>query len=358
MSVAAAPVNYEMNLRTLSGMGAGGVGSALGMMFGARGASFSKAMDLRLVNPEDIPADYEAAHTVPAPMGIGPRLPLKGERRGSVARSGERADSEADGRVLIYWGCSPTVAKGQPEIIDFKALSTRFSPEVAAALQRGRQRGAAGGSGGSGGEAESLPPRSLGWPAGDRDFRAIPVDASAVGEHLVNASFMTQEIRFTLGRELDFLEPMNLKTSAATTRQAIPLSWDALTRARGYDLTAVGARSEKEMVMWLAAKGKTPMLPGSQHECTIPDGIFAQSGDAQMVMVSAIVHGPTQGFAYPPQKPGEKKPLIWTARVRVIGMDSVVVGMGDAAAGAAAEHENSSAPAVGVGTVIKGLFGF
>lgn len=131
----------------------------------------------------------------------------------------------------------------------------------------------------------------------------------------------------------------------------IPLTWDPLTRAHGYDLSAVGANGEKELVLWLATKGKSPMLPGRQHECTIPAGIFAK---AQMTMVSAEAYGPVQGFAYPPQKPGEKKPPVWTARVRVNAFDGLLVGMQEAAAGDAAAE--SVAPA-GTGSLLKGLFG-
>lgn len=350
-SALAAPVNYEMNLRTASGMGAGGgVGSALGMLFGGQGASVTRTMDLRLANPDDIPDGYNAVHTVPETMRIGPALPLKGERRSS-GESGRSEETPPDGRVLIYWGCAATVPKGQPEIIDFKALGARVAPEVMALAQRGRM---AGGKGGSKEARTSLPPRTLSWPWGDNDFRGIPDNASAVGEHLVKASFMPQEIRFTLDKELDFLEPINLKTTAANTRATIPLTWDALTRARGYDLSAVGANGEKEMVLWLAVKGKSPMLPGRQHECTIPPGIFAKS---QMAMVSAEAHGPAQGFTFPPQKPGEKKPLIWTARVRINAFDSLLVGMQEAAAGAAGDTAVESVVPAGAGSLLKGLFG-
>lgn len=349
----AAPVNYAMNLRTASGMGAGGgVGSALGMLFGGQGASVTRTMDLRLANPADIPEDYSAAHTVPAAMHIGPALPLKGERRTS-GEGGRSEETQPDGRVLIYWGCAATVPKGQPEIIDFKALGARVSPEVMALAQRGRMSGGKNGSK-DGAVRSSLPPRTLGWPWGDNDFKSIPDNASAVGEHVIKASFMPQEIRFTLDKELDFLEPINLKTAAANTHAAIPLTWDALTRARGYDLNAVGANGEKEIVLWMAVKGKSPMLPGRQHECTIPAGIFAKS---QMTMVSAEAHGPVQGFAFPPQKPGEKKPLVWTARVRVNAFDSLLVGMQEAAAGAASDAAVESVAPAGAGSLLKGLFG-
>ena len=34
--------------------------------------------------------------------------------------------------MLIYWGCSPTVQKGQPEIIDFRAMTGKVPPEIQA----------------------------------------------------------------------------------------------------------------------------------------------------------------------------------------------------------------------------------
>lgn len=349
----AAPVNYEMNLITTSGLGAGGTMSTLGMLFGGKSSSATRSMELRLDNPTDIPDDYRATHTVPAAMRIGPQLPLTGQRRGRGDGEERPADSQPEGRVLIYWGCSTTIAKGQPEIIDFKALAARVPPEVLAMARQSRSAGHP-----ASGTRTSLPPRTLSWPWGDENFRDIPDEASAVGEHVVTASFMPQEIRYTLDANLDFLEPMGLKTTAGNTRAAIPLAWQILARARGYDLHAVGQSGKKEMVLWLAAKGKSPMLPGRQHECTIPEGVFAKSS---MTMVAARAFGPLQGFAYPPQKPGEKKPLIWTVKVRITATDGLVVGMQDAAAGAAKESARDSAmdavaPA-GVGGVLKGLFG-
>lgn len=351
-----APVNYEMNLTTTSGLGAGGTMNTLGMLFGAKdrsGSSATRSMELRLTNPADIPEGYQATHSVPAAMRIGPQLPLTGQRHSRGGEREETKESQPEGRVLIYWGCATTIPKGQPEIIDFKALAARMPPEVMAMTRQSRASGHP-----ASGAPASLPPRTLGWPWGDDNFRGIPGEASAVGEHAVTASFMPQEIRYTLDANLDFLEPMGLATSAGNTRATILLTWQALARARGYNLHAVGSNSEKEMVIWLAAKGKSPMLPGRQHECTIAEGVFAKS---PMAMVAAQAFGPLQGFAYPPQKPGEKKPLIWTAKVRINAYDNLMVGMQDAAAGAARESAKDSAvdavvPA-GVGGVLKGLFG-
>ena len=343
----AAPVNYEMNLGTHSGMGAGGAGGMLGMMTG-QGSRTNKMMDLRLTNPGDIPGGYTAEHIVPEAMRFGPVLPLKGERRGKGAGSETR--DEPDGKVLIYWGCSATVSAGQPEVIDIKAIGSRLSPEVAAMARQSRP----GKDGGDGGEA--LPPRTLWWPHGDSGAAAIPGDASAVGEHVVKASFMPQEIRYTLDREMDFLEPINLKATSATLNAAIPLQWDALSRARGYNLHAVGAVGEKEMVIWMAARNKNPMLPRSQNSCTIPAGIF-QKAQGAMAMAEAV--GPTRGFAYPPQKPGQKQPLIWVATVRVSGFDSVMLGMESMAKEAAGDAAADSVVPGGGAIIksIKGLFG-
>jgi hypothetical protein len=341
--VAAAPVGYEMNLRTYSGMGAGGAVGMMGAMFG--GGGVSKQMDLRLTNPADIPAGYQAEHIVPEGMRIGPSLPLKGERRGSGG--GSREVEQGEGKVLIYWGCGATVPKGQPEVLDIKAMGSRVSPEVAVMARQSRS--------GKGGGGESLPPRTLWWPYGDRDFGGIPDNASAVGEHLVKASFMEQDIRYALGKEMDFLEPMNLKAGATDLKAAIPLQWASLSRAKGFNLNAVGAANDKEAIIWMAAKNKTPMLPGSQTSCTVPAGIFQKAHGA---MVIGEVVGPTQGFAYPPQKPGEKKPLVWAAKVRVTGYDNVMLGM----PGARESAEDAAADSVvpgggGLMKSIKGIFG-
>lgn len=339
LPAAAAPTVYEMRLMTHSGMGAGGMGGIMSMLSGGGGgSSVSHNMDLRLISPSDLPADYQAAHTVPDAMRIGPQLPLQGERR----QGGSAPDGEPDGRVLIYWGCSPTVQKGQPEVIDFRALTGKVPPEIQAMARQSRSQGRAP-------RDASLPPRSIGWPQGDQNYRGIPDGASAVGDHVVNANFMKDDIRLALTPALDFLEPMGLKAQASDLKAAIPLTWNALTRARGYDLQAVSAGNDKDVVMWLAARNKSPMLPASQRDCTIPEGIFAKG---EMAMLTGIAHGPVQGFSYPPQKPGEKKPLIWTATVNVSAFDSVMLGMEIAATGAA---QDAATP--GVGTLLKGLFG-
>ncbi|HRH15203.1 MAG TPA: hypothetical protein PK225_12730 [Azonexus sp.] len=341
LPASAAQTSYEMSLTTHAGMGAGGMASVFSAMAGGKSSSVSLHMDLRLTSPTDLPGDYQAAHTVPDAMRIGPQLPLTGERRRS---GGGGSDGEPDGRVLIYWGCSPTVQKGQPEVIDFRSLAGKVPPEIQAMARQSRSQGK------DPGRDASLPPRTIGWPQGDRDYRGIPDNASAVGEHLVKASFMKDDIRFALTPALDFLEPMNLKARSSDLKAPVPLAWDALTRARGYDLQAVAAKDEKEMVIWMADRNKRPMLPASQRECTIPEGIFAK---AEMAMVTGTAHGPVQGYSFPPQKPGEKKPLIWTATVRVLGHDSALLGMEAAATSGSARE--SAMP--GVGDVLKGLFG-
>ena len=339
LPAAAAPTVYEMRLMTHAGMGAGGMGGLMSMLGGGGGgSSVSHNMDLRLISPGDLPADYQAVHTVPDAMRIGPQLPLQGERHQGSGGS----EGEPDGRVLIYWGCSPTVQKGQPEIIDFRSLAGKVPPEMQAMARQSRSQGKAP-------RDASLPPRAIGWPQGDQNYRGIPEGASAVGDHVVKANFMKDDIRFALTPALDFLEPMGLKAQASDLKAAIPLTWNALTRARGYDLQAVSAGNDKDVVMWLAARNKSPMLPASQRECTIPEGIFAKG---EMAMLTGIAHGPVQGFSYPPQKPGEKKPLIWSATVNVSAFDSVMLGMEMAAAGAA---QDAATP--GVGTLLKGIFG-
>lgn len=343
----AAPVSYEMNLRTYSGLGAGGAMGMIGAMLGGN-SGVSKQMDLRLTNPGDIPADYSAEHIVPDGMRIGPSLPLKGERRSKGGEGGSGTE-QPEGKVLIYWGCGASVAKGQPEIIDFRNMSGQVPPEVAAMARQSRARH-------GGGSVESLPPRTLWWPYGDEAFKGIPADASAVGEHAVKASFMQRDILYTLDKEMDFLEPMNLRATSSDLKAAIPLEWDKLSRARGYNLHAAGATGDNEVTIWMAARNRHPMLPGTQNTCTIAGGIFEKAQGA-MVMGEAV--GPTRGFAYPPQKPGEKKPLIWSARVQVSAFDNVMLGVGNIARDAAGDAATDTVVPGGSGIIksIKGLFG-
>lgn len=347
-SAAAAPLQYEMDLRTYSGVGAGGMMGMFGSLFGAKGASVSKFMDLRLASPTDIADGYSAEHVVPEGMRIGPRLPLKGERHATGGDGGESAHDEPEGRILIYWGCGETVPKGQPQIIDFKTLGKNLSPEVLAMVRQAQAR--KGGGKPAGGE--SLPPRSVGWPAGDADFKGIPAEASAVGEHVVRASFMKEDIRYTLDAGLDFLEPLNLKANGGL-KSAVALQWDGLSRVKGYNLNAVGA-ADKEVVLWMAERNKSPMLPASQTTCSIPAGIFEKT---QMAMVVEEGVGPTGGFAHPPQEKGKpQKPLIWSARVRVSTSDTAMLGLQEAAAGAAGDTAAESV-VPGGGAVLKGLKG-
>ena len=105
-AASAAPTVYEMRLTTTGGIGGGGIAGMFSMITG--GSSTSRSMDLRLISPADLPAAYEAAHIVPETMGIGPRLPLRGERRSGGGGSGGET-GELDGRVLIYWGGSATI---------------------------------------------------------------------------------------------------------------------------------------------------------------------------------------------------------------------------------------------------------
>ena len=166
---------------------------------------------------------------------------------------------------------------------------------------------------------------------------------------------MPQDIRYTITDALDFLAPLNLKAASSDTKSAVPLSWDGLNRVKGYNLNAVGA-AEKEVVIWMAVRNKSPMLPASQTTCTIPAGIFEKT---QVAMVSEEGVGPQQTFAYPPQKPGEKKPLIWTARVKVGTTDTAVLGLQQAASGAAGDAAADAAvPGGGAAfKALKGLFG-
>ena len=80
LPAAAAPTVYEMRLMTYAGMGAGGMGGLMSMLTGGGGSSINRNMDLRLTSPGDLPAGYQAAHTVPDAMRIAPIEEVLGTR--------------------------------------------------------------------------------------------------------------------------------------------------------------------------------------------------------------------------------------------------------------------------------------
>ena len=136
------------------------------------------------------------------------------------------------------------------------------------------------------------------------------------------------------------------------------MSWQPVERARAYFLTAFGAKSQHEFVMWssseVAGAGnellnyltgsyvdkwlkQKVLLPTSTTNCTVPKGIFASSGGAGaqqggmggVGMLTMIAYGPETNIAWPPKPSNPKTPWNpeWNVRVRTKSTASALLGM-------------------------------
>jgi hypothetical protein len=86
------------------------------------------------------------------------------------------------GKLLLYWGCGPTVRPGQPKVVD---LASASASEMAQFFQarRATQRGTHAAAG------------RPDWPS-PADARMVPGNASLVGTHAFSAPLMFSVLRF------------------------------------------------------------------------------------------------------------------------------------------------------------------
>ena len=332
---------YWMNVETNAGMSMPGMGAMAGMIGGMMGAQQQSGRKLSLYLGSQRPADApNAAHDIPAGMSMGPSLPLLTPRGAEPRQTAERERYEnmekPKGRMLIYWGCGEATRAGQPVVIDF--------------ARGGQMPNMAGRNVASGGPS---PGRTNGlWP-NQQDSKAVPDSASLAGEHAIRGNY-TPDIRFALGAGQDFMERVDLNTSARGTG-AVSVRWNAPSAATGYFATAMGGDGN-DMVMWSSsevqeiggglmdyiAPGEVARLirekvvmPPQTTECTVPAEV---SKRAQMF--SFIAYGPEANFGFPPRP----KDPEWYAKVRFKSTASTFLGEAGGS-GSRTQRASPSAPA-------------
>jgi hypothetical protein len=180
------------------------------------------------------------------------------------------------------------------------------------------------------------------------DSRPVPAGSSLQGDHFVHGNY-TPDIKFRIGRQQDFMEPVQLTASGAPT-ESVKLEWKTIPTAQGYFIMAMGHREQAgEMIVWTSSEvqesgfglmsylpndfvrkliGEHVLLPASAKSCAIPKGIF---DGVEGAMVRMIGYGEELHLAQPPRPPDPKASWepIWTARVRVKSEGMTFLGMGD-----------------------------
>jgi hypothetical protein len=326
-----------------SGSGANPL-SALGGLFGGgarnvfgntQAGSIGRWVDVTLYTRNN-PSLAEAQQQVPAAF-LSPALRLQSpkEARGNVPDGDEVIEPDYErpkGRVLLYWGCGPTVRQGQPKVLD---MANAAAPDFARFFvsRRATQRGAHAAVG-----------RPV-WPSPD-DARMVPANASLAGEHAFSGTGVPDGFRFGIPAAQDFMPALELRQADAAG--ATELSWNALPTSRAYFVAGMGANDKDEMVIWTSSEqpdtgfGLTDyqtnaavdrwlkekvLLAPSATRCTVPRGVFTGQG----AMLRLIGYGSELNLAHPPRPADPKAPWapVWAAKVRVKSVAAAVLGMND-----------------------------
>ncbi|WP_033075105.1 hypothetical protein [Sphingopyxis sp. MWB1] len=329
---------YEMDVATMSGMGAPGsggaaMGSMVGMMLGGRENPVTHMMQLRLGSGQT-PATppVKADHFFEPQAKLGASLPLWSPERSQPGTSDMPFDPPK-GRLLLYWGCGAKAGPGQPVVIDFSKLAAGQTPpnlfSTAAPLIRTVS------------EANSA--AYADWP-NRKSGKAIPRGSSLLGTHRI-ASNVGTDIRFTLDQ--DYMPGLRVSTQEQGDGSVL-LRWDPVAAATGYVAWTFGStdRGQGDMIWWTSSNSREfggglwdwlppatvaklvaqkIVMPPAQTSCQIPAEVKKASGEMMFGNLNAF--GPEAQFSYPPKPAGNAPWIIdWTAKVRFRSAATLMIG--------------------------------
>ena len=378
-----------LDVATYSGLGMPGMGGGMNpmaMLGGAFGGgnknTFGNTMtgkggswlDVTLFTRNN-PSLAEAIQAVPAGSKLAPELKLVSPKtqKAPPATDDEVVREEFEppkGKIYLYWGCGDTVRPGQPQVLDMSKASPADYQKFFVG-RRATQRGA------------HLADGRPSWP-NEQDARLVPEGASLVGEHLFKGQGVPEGFKFALGQAQDIMPPLEL--NQRNKDGATQLDWQGLPTARAYFLSAMGAKSENEMVFWSSSEvpengtglvdyqtnaavdrwlKEKALLSPDARTCTVPKGIF---GDGAMVRM--IAYGTELNLAHPPKptNPNVVWEPQWAVKVRLKSVANAMLGMesmGEGDSGPSrrekANQSQGEGAMEGIGKgvdTLKGVFGF
>lgn len=223
----------------------------------------------------------------------------------------EAIEHNAQKKLLLYWGCGDRVRAGQPRQLD---MTTASSDSPATGL-KGRAI------------VEASPDPDSGvaiWP-NSASRAMVPKEASLVGRHALSGDNIPANMQFDLKAKQDFMPALVINVNGIKG-SATTLNWSRIATAQGYFLMAT-AKNNREIIIWTSSEQPEPgwglmdyanntnlaqwkrdkiVLAPNQTSCSIPAGIFSQTGGAML-----------NGIAYGEETHISSRSANWNARIRV-----------------------------------------
>lgn len=231
----------------------------------------------------------------------------------------EAIKRNAPKKLLLYWGCGDRVRAGQPRHLD---MTTASSSSPATGL-KGRA------------VVESIPSLDSGiatWP-NSASRSVVPKEASLVGKHAFSGDNIPANMQFDLKAKQDFMPALAINVNGIKG-SATTLNWSRIATAQGYFLMAT-AKNNREIVIWTSSEQPEPgwglmdyasnanlaqwkrdkiVLAANQTSCSIPAGIFSQTGGA---MLNGIAYGEETNINSRNTSGNSSGNGSWNARIRV-----------------------------------------
>jgi hypothetical protein len=257
---------------------------------------------VQLTSPGIAPEGATASLAVPPALKLGPRLDLEIARpvQTPLAQGADTGGLQLTAR--FYWGSSPTVKPGQPEVLTSDALTAEQRRAIAQMRADTERQGKPG-----------LPMIGEGWtwaswPTAEQRG-LLAKDAALPGGYALTTNY-TGNVSLDAPQGMTFLGPIELTSPALKEEPPldapIVLRWKPVPGVLGYSAMIVAMQGQNTLVMWassevslmetelrvgflptekVAALVESRVLMGPDRtEATVPAGIFKDCDTVFMMM--------------------------------------------------------------------------
>jgi len=264
---------------------------------------------VRLWSPGNAPEGATANLAIPRDLMLGPSLNLQIERPERAEVAGKISPDKIKFKIYRYWGSSPVVRPGQPQVINWDGLT----PEQKALVEQQNRKSAS--------EISRPDFTQAYWPNSPANGK-VSLQARAAGSYQLTTSY-TGNVSFEVPQEIKFLPPVELTSPRLSTQpsleQPLELAWKIIPEVLGYNVTVMGIKGRDTLIIWSCTENLSSqatfmdylamdeikklvedksLVAPQDCKATVPAGIFQECDSVQL-----IINGYGPAFA------SEGKPL-------------------------------------------------